>query len=299
MTMPHSTISETTAPWVGFDLDGTLAEYHGWVSDTHIGAPVPSMVSLVKDYLETELEVRIFTARADNASPEALAAIRDWCKTHIGQTLPITNVKDRHMIRLYDDRAVQVEINTGRLVEDYIPPWPRDFSRFEEFLTYQDAPPAQVLRGQYLRAAVLNETPISTCALASRLSHESWKRSNPDADRELLLRLQTQGDEHAKSIRGRVFFIALECTRYFWQEMDTYRVGTEPMGSTSTMFKEAKRLKGHELAMAKSRIPEGLLQLRVWMFSHQTLRRIVRQRNSHRLPEWQEICPWFDQITRL
>ena len=30
------------------DLDGTLAEYNGWVSEEHIGDPIPAMVERVK-----------------------------------------------------------------------------------------------------------------------------------------------------------------------------------------------------------------------------------------------------------
>jgi hypothetical protein len=33
-----------------------------------------------------------------------------------GKTLKITNVKDRFMVELWDDRAVQVEHNTGKVV---------------------------------------------------------------------------------------------------------------------------------------------------------------------------------------
>lgn len=49
--------------WIGVDLDGTIAEYHGWVSPTHIGAPIPKMVERVKVWLSEGKEVRIFTAR--------------------------------------------------------------------------------------------------------------------------------------------------------------------------------------------------------------------------------------------
>ena len=34
--------------WIGADLDGTLAEYHGWSADGSIGNPVPDMVERVK-----------------------------------------------------------------------------------------------------------------------------------------------------------------------------------------------------------------------------------------------------------
>jgi len=39
--------------------------------------------------------------------------IEEWCRQHIGQVLEVTNVKDFGMIELWDDRAIQVESNTG------------------------------------------------------------------------------------------------------------------------------------------------------------------------------------------
>lgn len=118
--------------WIGVDLDGTLAEYHGWEGAEQIGKPVPAMVERVKNWLEEGREVRIFTARVDGGET-ALAlgnplgadfrdiakvreAIERWCLEHIGQVLPITNVKDYGMVTLFDDRCIQVEPNTGRII---------------------------------------------------------------------------------------------------------------------------------------------------------------------------------------
>ena len=52
--------------WIGVDLDGTLAEYAGWVSEEHIGHPVPMMLERVKAWLAEGKDVRIFTARVDD-----------------------------------------------------------------------------------------------------------------------------------------------------------------------------------------------------------------------------------------
>jgi len=104
--------------WVGFDLDGTLAEYHGWISASHIGKPVPIMVELVKNILAHGKKVKILTARASLAiypdqAEESIIAIQAWCQEHIGQVLEITCEKDQGMMMLYDDRCVQVLPNTG------------------------------------------------------------------------------------------------------------------------------------------------------------------------------------------
>ena len=107
--------------WIGVDLDGTLAEYNGWVGPTHIGPPIPKMVDRVKAWLAEGKTVKVFTARVcpndwgrgDEEVREIKEAIGDWTREHIGAGLRATCVKDFHMIELWDDRAKQVEFNTG------------------------------------------------------------------------------------------------------------------------------------------------------------------------------------------
>lgn len=104
--------------WIGVDLDGTLAEYHGWSDD--IGAPITAMVDRVKAWLAEGRDVRIMTARGTGVNSQHNYAqrkkIRQWCEANLGQALVITHSKDQHMEALYDDRAVGVEKNTGRLM---------------------------------------------------------------------------------------------------------------------------------------------------------------------------------------
>ena len=115
-------------PWIGVDLDGTLAEYDRWRGVEHIGAPIPAMVERVKRWLAEGHEVRIFTARISGERgiiggaertikpDESRLLIERWCQEHLGQVLKITCMKDFGMIELWDDRAVQVEANTGKRV---------------------------------------------------------------------------------------------------------------------------------------------------------------------------------------
>lgn len=127
--------------WIGVDFDGTLSTYVTWCGPSHCGTPIPAMVERVRHWRAEGLEVRIFTARIHpldrcvgagdplpvvsdgdvlvspaRAAVEAVSAIRAWCLKHIGEVLPITNVKDYGMLELYDDRAVQVRMNTGEIV---------------------------------------------------------------------------------------------------------------------------------------------------------------------------------------
>ena len=112
--------------WYAIDLDGTLAHYDGWRGPECIGDPVPAMLALVKKMLADGKDVRIFTARVhtdDTAARNqevsiARGAIGLWLEKHLGRRLPVVNAKDFGLITLYDDRAVQVEMNTGRIVGD-------------------------------------------------------------------------------------------------------------------------------------------------------------------------------------
>jgi hypothetical protein len=102
--------------WIGVDLDGTLARYDGWVSEVHIGEPIPAMVELVRGWLAEGRNVAIFTARASvpNQRARAIPAIEAWCQRHFGVVLPITCRKDYGMVACFDDRATQVVPNDGR-----------------------------------------------------------------------------------------------------------------------------------------------------------------------------------------
>jgi len=102
--------------WYGFDLDGCTAHYEEWRGIEHIGAPIAPIVRMIQTLLMRGKEVRIFTARA--CEPKSIPYIEAWCEKHIGKKLPVTNVKDYGMIVLYDDRAIQVEENTGRIIAD-------------------------------------------------------------------------------------------------------------------------------------------------------------------------------------
>lgn len=100
--------------WIGVDLDATLAEYNGWVSETHIGEPIPAMVARVHKWLAEGVRVKIFTARvSDDPTGKVNKVIQEWCKLHLGLVLEVTCRKDYAMLELWDDRAVRVIPNTG------------------------------------------------------------------------------------------------------------------------------------------------------------------------------------------
>jgi len=100
----------------GVDLDGTLAEYYGWKGETHIGKPIPKMMTKVKGWIAEGIRVVIFTARADN--PDNIEAIDEWLEEQGIGELDITNIKTPDISRIYDDRAVQVKRNDGEILGD-------------------------------------------------------------------------------------------------------------------------------------------------------------------------------------
>src|SRR5258707_7965071 len=109
--------------WIGVDFDGTLVTYERWKGPETFGEPIYRMVERVNHWLAEGKDVRIFTARvsasANDAqgqrdSAKALIAIQDWCEAAFGRILPVVCAKDYAMVELWDDRAVQVETNTGK-----------------------------------------------------------------------------------------------------------------------------------------------------------------------------------------
>lgn len=114
--------------WVGVDLDGTLAEYNGWVGPHHIGNPIGRMVDRVVQWIKEGREVRVVTARVSPIkadSQECRETIRAWLRVNVYPKCPvwfnepqqmelvITHEKDHCMVELWDDRCVQVIPNTG------------------------------------------------------------------------------------------------------------------------------------------------------------------------------------------
>lgn len=115
----------------GFDLDGVLAHYEEnqeyKYGITYIGAPIPEMIELLINEVNrgrTEgYTVKIFTARANRSDYsyvsqyfEMIKAIDRFCLENFGVTLAITPCKDKYLIKFYDDKAVQVIINEGKII---------------------------------------------------------------------------------------------------------------------------------------------------------------------------------------
>jgi len=99
------------SPWIGVDLDGTLARDLGSTRGDEIGSPIEPMLVRVQKWIAEGRTVKIFTARA--SSPRQVVAIKEWLFSCGLPDLEVTNVKDQRMIELWDDRCVQVTTNLG------------------------------------------------------------------------------------------------------------------------------------------------------------------------------------------
>lgn len=104
-------------PWIGVDFDGTLARTMAWgdFNDGRVGDPIWPMVYRVQEWLVEGRDVRILTARVGKGADvrKHTAAIDAFCLDNFGINLPVTCEKDFNMVELWDDKAVQVEVNTG------------------------------------------------------------------------------------------------------------------------------------------------------------------------------------------
>jgi hypothetical protein len=111
-------VDKLAQPVVLVDLDSTAAKYRGWRGHAHIGEPIPIMARRIRRWLREGKTVKIFTARVaekDSRKRQAVVdAIQHWTKEHFGRKLPVTNVKDKNVVKIWDDRAVSVVPNKGR-----------------------------------------------------------------------------------------------------------------------------------------------------------------------------------------
>ena len=118
--------------WIGVDFDGTMAYHFGWTPWNELGRPIKAMVDRVQQWIAEGKDVRIFTARVGSDEDEEICLVTGqkftrndmfkilyaWCQEHIGVVIPVTAKKDKFMVELWDDRAVQVVPNTGITLAD-------------------------------------------------------------------------------------------------------------------------------------------------------------------------------------
>ena len=154
-----------------------------------------------------------------------------------------------------------------------------------------------------------------------------------EKDKELSVKLQKAGPEHCKHLRMIYVWTNITAPRYWWNEFDTYRAGVEKV-SCSTMHKLMARpleiedfehdsingeflrkviesLNGSMTAYQLCKdpdhkkeiwrgiiqaLPQSYLQKRTVCMSYAALRNIVRQREGHKLYEWEIFINWAKSL---
>ncbi len=177
-----------------------------------------------------------------------------------------------------------------------------------------------------------------------RNSFNSWDKSDShydsstgkyivgDADIDLMDRLSRSGPSHAKFLRYITVQFDITAPRYWWAEMDTYKVGTV-RNSCSTMHKvQAKEFVREDFSCehlneeslktldalistinsARDRfnetknkddwwqmiqlLPASLNQKATVQLNYQVLQGIYETRKNHRLDEWHTFCHWIEEL---
>lgn len=115
---------------------------------------------------------------------------------------------------------------------------------------------------------------------------------------------------HNKFLESIITWWEITAPRYWWSQMDTYRVATKQSESTmhtlmkkpltQEMFEgginlltldwlEYLRQQG-EFDQLKAELPEAFIQKRIVCCSYKTLQNIYNQRKNHKLREWRYFC---------
>jgi len=121
---------------------------------------------------------------------------------------------------------------------------------------------------------------------------------------------------HNKFLESIQMWLDITAPRYWWQEMDTYRIGVTKQSESTMHTMMRKPLTQSMFAVElpasyiqyleelrvnkdfhtlKALLPEGFLQRRVVSMNYKTLRNIVAQRKSHRLKEWKVFCEYVQE----
>jgi len=173
-----------------------------------------------------------------------------------------------------------------------------------------------------MKTIILREAGYEEAALGFSLSYNS----NYHRAMELMPTFAFKQGGENKFLESIMLWLDVTAPRFWWQEADTYRVGTSKQ-SESTMHTICKRLvseqdfeypiencvinevndliswyndpetdsggKAYYFTRVKNILPEGFLQRRIWIMNYKGLQNMYNQRKNHRLPQWQK---FFEDI---
>lgn len=139
-------------------------------------------------------------------------------------------------------------------------------------------------------------------------------------------KLACRGGGEDKWIRAVYYSWSIRAPRFFFQELDTYKIGTVAQSESSMRIAslgrslEQKDFEGEvppyvlgrlnglvewykmtknqdAFLKFKSALPEGFLQRRIWSCSLAVMKNVWGQRRRHRLPMWHTVCDAFVEAT--
>jgi hypothetical protein len=123
----------------------------------------------------------------------------------------------------------------------------------------------------------------------------------------LSYRLSSKDKGHNKFLESIVVWIDITASRYWWSQMDTYRIGVSKQSQSTmhtlmhkhltqdsfernipqvTLDQLNKYIDEKYFDKLKNELPEGFLQRRMICTNYKVLRHIIDQRKNHKLGEW-------------
>ena len=153
-----------------------------------------------------------------------------------------------------------------------------------------------------MNVTVLKEAGYKEALLGLSLSY------NSEPSEKVASNLAWKHGGHNKFLESIVVWLDVDAPRYWWQQFDTYRVGTTKQSESTmhtllrgnlsdsdfqggcwyTLLKQLNlEISLKNFSWVKAHLPESFLQRRVVCTNYKTLQNICMQRATHKLPEWQ------------
>ena len=154
---------------------------------------------------------------------------------------------------------------------------------------------------------ILNECGYFPALLGLSLSYNQDVGKMP----AVAEKLYNKGMGHNKFLESVVVWIDISAPRYWWCQMDTYRVGTTKQSESTmhTIMRHPFKTEDFEFGMedgvldilnyyreakafdkVKQILPESYIQRRIVCTNYMALRNMIAQRMTHKLPEWMFFC---------
>jgi len=126
--------------------------------------------------------------------------------------------------------------------------------------------------------------------------------------------LSSKDGGHNKFLESCIVWFDIRAPLYFWKQFDTYRIGVTKQ-SKSTMHTLMRReltledftervdiwaiadindhIEEGDFQWVIENLPSGYLQTRRVCTSYKAIRTMIKQRQNHKLPEWEQFCTYM------